>query len=164
MVAPVPRGAIVMGKILGGTTLAVLQGLLFLALAPFAHIPVGPFTGILVAGASFLVAFSLTGLGFLLAWPMESIQGFHAIMNLLLIPMWLLSGALFPASGASGWVRILMAVNPLTYGLSLMRHALSPGSGISPGLPLSLGITIAFGLATFAISWILASRKRSTPL
>lgn len=164
MVAPVPRGAIVMGKILGGTTLAVIQGLLFLALAPFAHIPIGPLTGLLVAATSFLVAFALTGLGFLLAWPMESIQGFHAVMNLFLIPMWLLSGALFPASGASGWVRILMAINPLTYGLSLMRYALAPGAPISPGVATSLLVTITFGLVTFGISWILASRKRSMPL
>lgn len=164
MVAPVPRGAIVMGKIMGGTTLAVIQGLLFLALAPFAHIPIGPATGILVAASSFLVAFSLTGLGFLLAWPMESIQGFHAIMNLLLIPMWLLSGALFPASGASTWVRLLMAINPLTYGLSLLRHALAPGIPASPGVGLSLSVTLAFAAVTFAISWVLAARKRSTPL
>jgi ABC-2 type transport system permease protein len=164
MVAPIPRGAIVMGKILGGTTLAVIQGLLFLALAPFAHIPIGPATGFLVAATSFLVAFALTGLGFLLAWPMESIQGFHAIMNLFLIPMWLLSGALFPASGASTWVRALMAINPLTYGLSLLRHALAPGIPSSPGVGLSLLVTIAFAVVTFTISWVLASRKRSTPL
>ncbi len=164
MVAPVPRGAIVMGKILGGTTLAVLQGLLFLALAPFAHIPIGPATGFLVAGTSCLVAFSLTGLGFLLAWPMESIQGFHAIMNLVLIPMWLLSGALFPASGASGWVRWLMAANPLTYGLSLLRWALAPNVATSPGVGLSLIVTLLFSAVTFGVSWAMASRTRNKPL
>lgn len=164
MVAPIPRGAIVMGKVLGGTTLAMLQGLLFLLLAPLAGISVGPSTGFLVAGASFLVAFGLTALGFVLAWPMESIQGFHAVMNLVLMPMWLLSGALFPASGASGWVRALMLVNPLTYGHSLIRRALAPDIVVSPGLGVSLGITVGFAIATFAGAWIMASRKRRMPL
>lgn len=164
MVAPIPRGAIVMGKILGGATLAVLQGLLFLALAPFAGIHVGPITGFLVAGASFLVAFSLVGLGFMLAWPMESIQGFHAVMNLFLMPMWLLSGALFPASGASGWIRWLMMINPLTYGLTLLRRALAPDAETSPGLTLSLVVSVGFAVLTFAGSWIMASRKRKMPL
>lgn len=164
LVAPIPRGALVLGKVLGGTTLAVLQGLLFLALAPFAGIHVGPMTGFLVAGIGFLVAFSLTAFGFILAWPMESIQGFHAVMNLLLMPMWLLSGALFPASGASGWVRGLMLANPLTYGLSLLRHALAPGVPTSPGVGLSLIVTVAFCIVTFAGAWIMAARKRKTPV
>jgi ABC-2 type transport system permease protein len=85
-------------------------------------------------------------------------------MNRFLIPMWLLSGALFPASGASMWVRMLMAINPLTYGLSLLRHALAPGIPSSPGVGISLLVTVVFAVVTFAISWVLASRKRSTPL
>src|SRR6185503_16062689 len=88
LVAPVPRSAFVFGKLLGGTSLAFVQGILFMLLAPLVGIPVSsiPITLLLLA----LVAFSLTGLGYIIAWKMDSTQGFHAIMNLLLIPMWLL--------------------------------------------------------------------------
>ena len=68
-----------------------------------------------------LVAFSLTGLGYIIAWRMDSTQGFHAIMNVLLIPMWLLSGAVFPAKNASFWLKAVIMVNPLTYGLAAVR-------------------------------------------
>ena len=70
----------------------------------------------------FTIAFGLTGLGFLIAWKMDSTQGFHAIMNLFLIPLWLLSGSLFPASGAAGWLGTVMAANPLTYGVAALRQ------------------------------------------
>ena len=76
----------------------------------------------------FLVSFSLTALGFAIAWPMDSSQAFHGIVNLFLIPLWLLSGALFPLSGASGWIRIIMRLNPLTYGVEALRSLMYPGA------------------------------------
>src|SRR5580692_11606316 len=99
LVAPVPRAAIVLGKVLGGTTLATAQGLIFLLFAPLVgvHMTLGSFG--LIALTVFLVSFALTALGFAIAWPMDSTQSFHAIINLFLIPLWLLSGALFPLSG-----------------------------------------------------------------
>ena len=105
LVAPVPRAAIVLGKVLGGTTLAAAQGLIFLVFAPLVgvHMTLASF-GLIVLTV-FLVSFALTALGFAIAWPMDSTQAFHAIINLFLIPLWLLSGALFPLSGASGWIR-----------------------------------------------------------
>src|SRR3979490_1885579 len=116
LVAPVPRSAIVLGKILGGTTLSAIQGMIFLIFAPLVdiHLTLGSF-GMIVLTV-FLVSFALTALGFAIAWPMDSTQSFHAIINLFLIPLWLLSGALFPLSGASRWMRALMHINPLTYG------------------------------------------------
>src|SRR5271157_5198537 len=96
LVAPVPRAAIVLGKVMGGTTLAAAQGLICLVFAPL--------VGVHLTIASFGVI-ALTALGFAIAWPMDSTQAFHAIINLFLIPMWLLSGALFPFSGASKWIR-----------------------------------------------------------
>src|SRR5271156_461172 len=117
LVAPVPRAAIVLGKVLGGTTLATAQGLIFLIFAPLVgvHMTIASF-GLIVLTV-FLVSFALTALGFAIAWPLDSTQAFHAIINLFLIPMWLLSGALFPISRASGWIRALMYMNPLTYGV-----------------------------------------------
>src|SRR6478609_2963617 len=96
MVAPVHRTAIVLGKVLGGTTLATIQGLIFLAFAPLVGIHLGVASFVLVALTVFLVSFALTALGFTIAWAMDSSQAFHAIINLFLIPLWLLSGALFP--------------------------------------------------------------------
>ena len=124
MVAPVPRAAIVLGKVLGGTTLSAIQGLIFLAFAPFVGVHLGFIDFLLVVFVVFLVSFALTSLGFAIAWPMDSTQAFHAIINLFLIPLWLLSGALFPLSGASGWLRLLMRLNPLTYGVEALRNLL----------------------------------------
>src|SRR6185437_6642003 len=111
MVAPVHRSGIVLGKVLGGTTLSAVQGLIFLVFAPFIGIHIGLEQFVIVALVTFLAAFALTALGFAIAWRMESAQGFHAIINLFLIPLWMLSGALFPVSGASGWIKVLMRVN-----------------------------------------------------
>ena len=97
---PPPRASLVLGKILGGTTQAFLPGILFLLLAPAICFSVHPAQLFWLAVILFWIAFSLTTLGFLVAWKMDSAQGFHSVLNLVLIPMWLLSGALFPASGA----------------------------------------------------------------
>src|ERR1022692_3933353 len=113
LVAPVSRSVIVLGKVLGGATLATLQGMIFLVFAPAlgVHFTLASF-GLTIL-AIFLMAFSLTALGFIIAWPMDSTAGFHAVINLFLIPLWLLSGSLFPLSGASIWIRLLMRINPL---------------------------------------------------
>src|SRR5207249_2381899 len=95
------------GQSFGGTTLSTIQGLIFLAFAPLVGVHVSPGDFLLVALTVFLVSFALTALGFAIAWPMDSTQAFHAIINLFLIPLWLLSGALFPLAGASGWIRLL---------------------------------------------------------
>jgi len=124
LVAPVSRASIVLGKILGATLLALFQGMLFLVVAPLAGLPIGVGTFLLLIGVMIYLAFGLTSLGFLIAWRMNSIQGFHAIMNLFLLPMWLLSGAVFPSSGAPVWIRWVMDVNPLTYGVALVRHTM----------------------------------------
>src|ERR1035438_4541718 len=92
LVAPVPRSAIVLGKVLGGTTLSAVQGMIFLVFAPFAGVHLDPVQVLLVAVVVFLVSFSLTALGFAIAWPMDSSQAFHGIVNLFLIPLWLQIG------------------------------------------------------------------------
>ena len=161
LVAPIPRLAVVLGKVFGGTTLALLQAALFLVLAPLANTPIP----VEILPLLFLVlavfAFALTGLGFVLAWLLDSTQGFHAIMNLVLFPMWLLSGAVFPSSGAAGWVRAVMLVNPMTYGVSAVRTILNDSgtAGIATVIgPLSF-ITV-FGLITMgAATWVVQGRN-----
>ncbi len=162
LVSPVSRAGVVLGKILGGATLAFLQGLVFLLLAPLAGISLGLVQILWMMGVMALIALSLTGLGFVIAWQSESIQGFHAVMNLMLVPMWILSGALFPFSGASSWIQLLMRINPLSYEVSLLRHVLHsevPTLGISlPSFTVSLLVTLLFALVVFGVSLWLVRR------
>lgn len=163
--APVRRSAIVLGKVLGSSTLALIQAMLFMLLAPISGIPLTLVSAISVFLVLIPVAIGLSGLGFLIAWPMESTQGFHAIMNLFLMPMWLLSGAFFPAEGASTWLGWVMKINPLTYGVTSVRHALYSGSPLSGGgwlsIEGSLWITIIFAVVTILLSAKVVSRKPS---
>lgn len=148
LVAPVPRWAIVLGQALGGTSLAVLQGMLLLLLAPLMGIPLSFGAFFASLGVMLIVSLALTGLGLIIAWRMESTQGFHAIMNLILIPIWLLSGAFFPATGAPAPLAWLMRIDPLTYGMAALRHCLylNRPSAVGPIPPLApaLAITVVF--------------------
>lgn len=152
LVAPCPRASIVLGKSLGGATLATLQGIVFLALAPTLGIHIGFAQFWATFAVLGLVALSLTGVGFLVAWRLDSTHAFHAIVNLFLIPAWLLSGALFPLAGASPWVRAVMLANPLTYGTEALRQLLFGHAALS--LPVTVGVTVAFDAVMLA--WGLA--------
>jgi ABC-2 type transport system permease protein len=159
LVAPVPRSAIVLGKVLGGTTLSAIQGMIFLVFAPFADVHVTLSQILLVAVVVFLISFALTALGFAIAWPMDSTQAFHGIINLFLIPLWLLSGALFPMTGASGWIRAVMYINPLTYGVEALRALLYPGMESAFPLSSSIATLVLFTLVMFALAFLMANRR-----
>ena len=161
LAAPVARSAIVLGKVLGTSTLATVQALLFVSLAPLVGVSLGPASVTAVFGVVCVLSLGLSSLGFLIAWPMDSTQGFHAIMNLFLIPMWLLSGAFFPGDGASSWLKWVMVVNPLTYGVDALRYALYLGddriyavsSSPVPALMVTIGFTVVMlVLAARAVS------------
>jgi ABC-2 type transport system permease protein len=158
LVSPAPRTSLVLGKILGSATLGWIQGMIFLLFAPLAGIGIAPGELVVLAGSIFLVSFTLTGLGFVLAWKMESTSGFHALMNLLLFPMWIVSGALFPMATAHGWIKAVMWINPLTYSISLLNHALLMPNA-TPGALTSLVVTAAFGVALLLASGVMAARK-----
>ncbi len=164
LVAPIPRSSLVLGKVLGGATLAFLQGLLMLLLAPLVGISLSVTSTALIALMLFLVAFALTGLGFFIAWHMQSTQGFHAIMNLVLIPLWMLSGALFPLSGAPTWLYWAMKLNPLTYAVSSLRGALYLEQislyGEISQLMNGMLVTLGFAVVTFTAA-VIAARQRS---
>jgi ABC-2 type transport system permease protein len=162
LVAPVSRAQIVLGQALGGTTLALVQGTIFLALAPLAGIRLTLASVVGAVGVMFVVSFALTSLGLVIAWRMESTQGFHAVMNLILMPIWFLSGAVFPVSGvprALGWI---MRLNPLTYGMAALRRALYSGNAAAvsalPALAPALAITACFAVASFAAATAIARR------
>ncbi|HVN63273.1 MAG TPA: ABC transporter permease [Candidatus Binataceae bacterium] len=166
LVAPVSRTTIVLGQAMGATTLALMQGLVFLILAPLAgiHLSIGAI--LLTAAMMTIIAFALTSIGLTIAWRIESTQGFHAIMNLILIPIWMLSGAFFPITGAPGWLRWTMELNPLTYAMAALRDSLylaEPGSAGASILPLGLSalIAIVFAAAMFTLASRTASRVRT---
>ena len=161
LVSPASRGSLVMGKVLGGSTLALIQGMIFLFLAPTIGIKLSVYSIAMSSAILFVVSFGLTSLGFLIAWRLDSTHGFHALINLFLVPMWLVSGALFPISGASGWIGWIMRLNPLTYGMNVLRLLLSPQSqpagalGIGPSFLVS-GIAAAI---VFSLCYIQAKRN-----
>lgn len=165
LVAPVSRLSIVLGKVVGGTLLAVLQAGLFLVLAPWMGIEFTVTSAIAVAGFLTLIAFTLTALGLVIAWPMDSTQGFHAIMSVFLMPMWLLSGSFFPA-GESGWLSWIIFLNPLTYGVAGLRRLLYwqeqlPVASGLPAMSVCLGVMVIFCAACVVAAVVLASRRTS---
>ncbi len=164
LVAPVSRSSIVLGQALGATTLALLQGVLFLLFAPAAGISLTPLSAAAAGAVMFLVAFGLTNLGLVIAWRMDSTQGFHAIMNLILLPIWLLSGAFFPVSGVPIWLKWVMWVNPLTYGMAALRRCLYVGNplgvGEVPALAPSLVVITIFCVLTFLVAIQVARRNQ----
>jgi len=164
LVSPISRSSLVLGKILGNTTLATLQGLLFLPLAPLVGIHLSPDSLILVVAILLLIAFALTSLGFFIAWRLDSTHGFHGLVNLILIPMWMLSGALFPISGAASWVGWVMKLNPLTYNLAALRRTFyfhsSNRLDDGPSMTMALAITALFAGITFLAAHQVVDRQQ----
>ena len=170
LVAPGSRGGLVLGKMLGGTALAVGQAGLVVLLGPFVGLPLGMRPFLMTASTLVITSFGFTGLGFVIAWRLDSTQGFHAVMNLLLMPMWLLSGALFPAAGAPAWLRAAMFLNPMSHALDALRQALCFGSGAPVWGPqrgtllTPLAVSAGFALVTFAAALGLARQSRAAGL
>jgi ABC-2 type transport system permease protein len=169
LVAPVRRWAIVIGKCLGGATVATFQGLIFLALAGVAHVPYDPVLLLTLVGELLLLSFTLTAFGVMMAARIKQIQAFMALTQLFVLPLFFLSGALYPLTGLPVWLTVLTRLDPLTYIVDPMRHAvfdhlsLSPQAlqALSPGvtwagwlvpLGLSLAIVAVMGLAMLGIA------------
>ncbi len=170
LVAPVPRWSMVLGKVMGGSLIALLQGTVFLLLAAAFQISLDIPTFFSVVALLFVSALALTSLGFVLAWRMESTQGFHAIMNLLLMPMWLLSGAFFPVpplAASIPWNQValhwVMRINPVTYCVAGVRRLLYEDIGLqgiwTPQAATCWLVTGCFaGIMFAAACWIAGKR------
>ena len=158
LVAPVSRSTIVLGQALGGMTLALVQGIIFLALAPLAGIRLSLEAIIVSSAMMAIIAFALTSIGLALAWRIESTQGFHAIMNLLLLPIWMLSGAVFPLTGAPPWLLWTTRLNPLTYAVTALREGLYVAEPSAIGHAMRFGPSVAIAVAFAAFAFMLATR------
>lgn len=162
LVSPAPRGAMVLGKLLGSSTLAWLQALAVLAFLPFTGLETTAAGVAATVGVLYLISFTFTALGFLIAWKMDSAQGFHAVMNLVLFPLWMVSSALFGFSSAHGWMQWVMRINPLTYATVAIRRLLAAKvEAGTPSMTVSLAVTVACGLLLWAASTAAARRKSS---
>jgi ABC-2 type transport system permease protein len=169
MVAPVRRWTIVVGKCLGGATVATFQGIIFLALAGVAHVPYSPTLLLTLVGELLLLSFTLTAFGVMMAARIKQIQAFMALTQMVVMPLFFLSGALYPLNGLPAWLTVLTRIDPLTYIVAPMRHAvfahltLNPlaAAALSPGItwngwlvPVGLSLTMVavMGLAMLAIA------------
>lgn len=163
LVAPAPRLALVLGNLLGGTTLAVAEAVLFLLLMPLTGLTPGLSGVAVILVISTLTAITFTSLGFVIAWRMSSTRGFHAVMNLFLLPLWFLSGAPFPVVGAAPVLRRIMELNPVTYAVDGLRQ----GVYLPEAAPLSvapLWVCILVSAASALLMVFLAVRTVDRPL
>jgi ABC-2 type transport system permease protein len=169
LVAPVSRGAIVFGKCLGGATVAAIQGLLVLCLAGLVGVPYSPPMILTLTLELLLLAFTLTAFGVMAAARIQQLQAFMALTQMFLMPMFFLSGALYPLSGLPAWLRVLTRINPLTYAIDPMRHAVfahlqvseAARQTLTPGVTwggwrvptlLELAIVAVMGLAMLGVA------------
>ena len=165
LVAPVSRLSIVLSKLAAGTFLSILQAGLFLLIGPLIsasglgspiEVTWSVTRMLLATGFLVLIAAELTALGFIIAWPMNSTQGFHAVMSIFLMPMWLVSGAFFPG-GDSGWLYWLIRANPLTYGVAGLRRLLYDTTlPVTPELPSMLACVSVTLIATVTLTMLSA--------
>jgi ABC-2 type transport system permease protein len=133
LVAPVPRWAVAIGKSLGGATVALVQVAILILIGPLVGLSLTPVIVIEMLFLGFLMAFAVTSLGVVIASKMQSMQRFQMVMNFLVMPLYFLSGAMFPMGSAPGWMQALMMADPLTYGVDAIRNVLFSGTTISNG-------------------------------
>ena len=142
LVAPIDRSAIAIGKALGGSTQAMVQGAILLILAPFIGVKLTPLAVLELLPLIFVLAFALTSMGVALAGGMKSMQGFQAVINFLMMPIFFLSGALFPLNNLPAWMAVLTHIDPAAYGIDPLRRVILGASGAPAPLIDRLGITI----------------------
>lgn len=169
LVAPVRRGSIVLGKCVGGATVASFQGLLVMALAPLVHVPYSPAMVLEVLGLQLLLAFMITAFGVMAAVRISQMQAFMALMQMIVMPLVFISGALFPLSGLPRWLTVLNRLDPLTYAVNPIREAVfrhidltaAARAALLPGITwfgwhvpiaLQVGVVVAFAIAMLGIA------------
>ncbi len=157
LAAPVPRLSIVIGKALGGATQATLQGIITLLFAPLIGLWLSPLAIVELIVMMFVVAFALTALGIVIAGRMTSFEGFGTISNFVVMPMYFLSGAIYPTSDVPVWLKPLIVINPLSYGVDALRH-ITVGVGSFPFL-FDLGFIVLFSAVMVAIALPLFNKE-----
>jgi ABC-2 type transport system permease protein len=143
LVAPVSRASIVVGKCLGGATIATFQGILFLCLAWFAHVPYNPVVIFGLIGMLLLLSFTLTAFGVMMAARIRQFQAFMALNQMIAMPLFFLSGALYPLTGLPAWLTVLTRLDPLTYIVGPMRHLVFSHLSVPPYIAAAINSRLA---------------------
>ncbi|HET7420504.1 MAG TPA: ABC transporter permease [Candidatus Dormibacteraeota bacterium] len=170
LVAPIDRWAVAVGKSLGGTTQAMIQGLILLVLAPLVGVKLNLLTIVELIPLAAVLAFGLASFGVMIASMMKSLQGFQVVMNFLMMPMFFLSGALFPLANLPGWMTVLTRLDPASYGIDPIRRVVLAGSGAPSAYGLTLfghlltvpteaSITLAFGAVMLLVAVVMFERR-----
>ncbi|HWH09975.1 MAG TPA: ABC transporter permease [Solirubrobacteraceae bacterium] len=169
MVAPIRRSSIVIGKCLGGACVSSLQGVVLICLAGVVHVPYDPILLLGIFGLQLLLAFSITAFGVMVAARIKQIQAFMGVMQMIVMPMFFISGALFPVSGLPGWLAVLNRIDPLTYAVDPMRRLVfghlhitaAARAALDPGLTwwgwhlpavFEVGVVLVLGLVMLGIA------------
>ncbi|MFZ5648058.1 MAG: ABC transporter permease [Bacillota bacterium] len=155
LVAPVPRWSVAIGKALGGSTIAMIQASILLLFAPFIGIKLDILMVLKLLAVLFLIAFSLTSLGITVASRMETMEGFQVFMNFLVMPLFFLSGAMFPMRNVPGWLETLMKLDPLTYGVDALRNimfASSPARDFLVQFPIATDLAVVAAMSLVFIT------------
>ena len=172
LVAPIDRWAVAIGKALGGTTQAMIQGLILLVLAPVVGVKLNLLTVIALVPLAAVLAFGLASFGVAIASMMKSLQGFQVVMNFLMMPMFFLSGALFPlTAGLPAWMTVLTRLDPAAYGIDPIRRVVLGGSGNAANayaltlfghvltIPTEACIVLAFGSVMLLVAVVMFERR-----
>lgn len=149
LVSPVSRSSIVFGKTISGAVVATMQGLIVLALFPFVGLRLSFFQIIICAAALFMIALSITSLGILIASRMTSFEGFGSINNFIVMPLFFLSGAMYPVNKAPYWLKPFIMANPLSYSVNLLRGIIL---GTEGNFFIDIAVIAAFLLTVFSIA------------
>ena len=165
LAAPGKRVALVLGKTLGGSTIALVQVAAILLLSPLAGFSFTSIAWVSLALMLVLTSVGLTAIGFFVAWWLDSVQGYHAVMSVLLIPAWIISGSMFPMAGGPAWLKLAMHLNPLSYAASGVRRAMTGGAlpeGVAlsgSSFPLELGVVLGVAVVTLSLATLVCKRR-----
>ena len=153
LVAPISRVTIVLGKTFSGTAVTIVQGCLTLIFAPLVdiHLGVASFAGLFAVIV--LLSLGTTAMGVVAATRMQTFEGFGVISNFVIMPLYFLSGGVFPVEHLPGWMALLVRINPVTYGVDLMRHALAQHTAFAIELDISVLGLFAVAMVGLALLW-----------
>jgi ABC-2 type transport system permease protein len=152
LVAPVSRSAIVLGKTFAGASVTLVQGLVAAAFAPLVDVHFGPLDAMWLLLAMGTMSLAVTALGIAVGSRMRTFEGFGVISNFVVLPLYFLSGGVFPSAGLPGWMQALLLVNPVTYGVDLMRCAIGQPHVFSSGLDVAVQIVFAVAMCAAAFT------------
>jgi ABC-2 type transport system permease protein len=156
LVAPIARTTIVLGKIASGATVTFVAGLITIVFAPLVSIHLSLGSIVALSAVLLLWSIAVTALGVVIATQMETFEGFGVISNFVILPLYFLSGGVFPVENLPGWMAVLVHLNPTTYAVDLMRHALGQPAVFS--LPVAIGVLAGFALAMVLLALALFRR------